>query len=133
MSLRIKPSINSGRCASRNRRMASCTTLSRLLNHPCSMRASICRSKRSGIFASTVFMAFIFSGYTKMFSHRGTHRANARASDRDRVWRIVEDLDGDPAAVAGVPQRLEDRDEIGGPEARAAAIDIVGVEMAGVF
>ena len=53
------------------------------------------------------------------------------ARDGFRVGRVVEHLDRDPAVVAGILQRLEDRDEVDVAETRAAAVGIVGVEMTG--
>src|SRR5439155_1277338 len=51
--------------------------------------------------------------------------------DGDWVGAVIEDLDGHPAGIAGILERLEDRHEVGGAETGAAAIDVVGVEVAG--
>src|SRR4051812_41119672 len=61
-----------------------------------------------------------------------THVADALAGDRLRVGRVVEDLDRHPARVTALLQRPENRHEVRLPEAGAATVDVVGVEVAGL-
>jgi hypothetical protein len=64
------------------------------------------------------------------------HVRDAVAGQRFDAGGVVEDFDGDPAAVVDVGQGAKDGDEVEIAHAGAAQVGIVGVEMveqAGVF
>src|SRR5262249_3659027 len=57
------------------------------------------------------------------------HVLDALSRNRLRIGSVVEDLDRNPAGVMALFQRREDRAEIDGAEAGAAAVGVVGVEV----
>src|SRR5205823_4626219 len=59
------------------------------------------------------------------------HITQTLARDRFRIGCIIEDLHRHPAVVAAVLQGAEDRYEVGGPEAGAAAVGVVRMEVSG--
>src|SRR5262245_42123030 len=66
----------------------------------------------------------------------GLHVHDAIAGKRFDAGRVVEDFDGDPAAVVDIGQGAEDGDEVEIAHAGAAEVGVVGVEVvqeAGVF
>src|SRR5262249_34041139 len=58
------------------------------------------------------------------------HVADAVASDGHGIRGIIENLNGHPALVPAILEGLKDGHEIGVAEAGAAAVAVVGMEMA---